>query len=79
MPTTTPDALTGGASTHAEAVQPTTSIHPAPSRELDLSVWLLLLVERMSTRLAWFEAEDRRKANEIDRLRAARGERRRAA
>jgi hypothetical protein len=47
--------------------------------EVTLSTILLLALHSRDARLAWFEAEDRRKALEIDRRARAAGERRRAA
>ena len=57
--------------------------HPAEQSHLTWEVILfpilLLVLHSRDARLSWFEAEDRRKALEIDRLARAAGERRRAA
>jgi hypothetical protein len=71
---TIPEGPPGGA---PHSLPPPTQKHV--SWELWFASLLFVAISARDARLAYFEAEDRRKAQEIDRLRRAGGERRHAA
>jgi hypothetical protein len=83
MPNTTSQQPGRGPRQIRNTSNPTpSSLTPAASRlpwEIKFISLLAVALESTIARIAYFEAEDRRKAVEIDRLERAPGERRRAA